>query len=736
MRNLAWVMAAWPLLSLPLAAHPATPGEGGAAAAERAEARGATELDRVLVTARRRAEDAKDVPQSLTVADGAELESRGASDISDMAMLTPNATLYPARAFNSSVTAYIRGVGQFDPIWGMEPGVAVYIDDVALARPQGALLDVLDVERVEVLRGPQGTLYGRNSTGGAIKVVTRAPGPEFGGKAVLTLGDYARRDAKLVLNVPLSETLRMRLAAAGYDRDGYGRNLYTSARTGGRDAAVARFNATWTPAGAVEVRFAWDRTRDRSGPRPARRLAIPDPRVDPDRIPPDPGRYDVRSEAPEKLALDNEGASVTVDWDVRPDWRLRSISAWRRGDSQAVMDMESLSRPYWVLYRDFAERQRSQEFQLHHDGGRSRLVAGLYLFDGTEAGDGRSTTIPQSGNQAPLFNRPTGRIRTRSAALYADWLRGLGGTWELDLGMRYTVERKRATAFNAFYTDGSYTVVRMVNADFTDTADFREPTPRVALSWRPSADTLLYAQASRGFKAGSYNVRANAAAYPESVHPVDSETVVAYEAGAKYASPDGRVQASLALFHNDYRDIQLSVFVPEDDGVGVFPDFRNAGDGVTRGIELEWQLRATDRLRWSGHVGYLDAHYTRYMDGGVDISGSRRFPNAPRWTAGTSLVAESPLRGAGRLRARVDGRYQGGTWPTTDAEPLLRQGGYALWNASLAWTPPRPGWELALRVDNLTDTWYRTTGFAYQTGVVTGYYGPPRTWALTVTRGF
>src|SRR5690606_37982972 len=131
-RNLAWVMAAWPLLSLPLAAHPATPGEGGAAAAERAGARGASELDRALVAARRRAEEAKDVPQSLTVADGAELESRGASDISDMAMLTPNATLYPARAFNSSVTAYIRGVGQFDPIWGMEPGVAVYIDDVAL----------------------------------------------------------------------------------------------------------------------------------------------------------------------------------------------------------------------------------------------------------------------------------------------------------------------------------------------------------------------------------------------------------------------------------------------------------------------------------------------------------------------------------------------------------------------------------------------------------------------------
>lgn len=246
---------------------------------------------------------------------------------------------------------------------------------------------------------------------------------------------------------------------------------------------------------------------------------------------------------------------------------------------------------------------------------------------------------------------------------------------------------------------------------------------------------MLYAQASRGFKSGSYNVRADAVDFPESVRPIDAETVTALEVGAKGAWLDGRLDLAAAVFHNDYRDIQLAVTVPHGPGLG-FPDFRNAGRGTTRGAELEWQARLAPGLRWSGHLGYLDARYDEYIDGGTDVADGRHFPNAPRWTAGTSLVADVPLRSAGWLLARVDGRYQGETRPTTEIDPLLRQGGYSLWNASLAWTSPERRWELALRVDNLADTGYRTTGFAYQSGMVIGYYGPPRTYSLTLARAF
>ena len=696
------------------------------------------QLDTVVVTARRREEELPNVPQAVTAISGEELESRGAQNIAAMAAVTPNLVIHPGRAFNGTVTAYIRGIGQFDSIWGVEPGVGIYLDDVHLARPQGALLDILDVERVEVLRGPQGTLYGRNTLGGAIKVVTRAPSPDFGGSVALTLGDYGRRDAKAVLNLPIGDTLRTRVALAKFDRDGYGRNLFTGADTNARNAGIARINTVWDASSDIEVGIAYDHYRDRSGPPAAARLAVAPPRVDPDQTPLDPGRYDVRSDAPERLDLDNQGASATVDWTLNPDWRLRSITAWRQGESDSVLDMESLARPLWMLTRLFSERQASQEVQLHHDGNGASLVAGLYLFDGRESGSGHNVTTlfgvtPYSGAD--------GTLRTRSAAVYADWVRDFGPGWQLDAGLRYTVERKTATAYNAFYTDATYTTPTPLppyfgrpSADFTDSETYRAPTPSLALARRTSRG-MLYAKASRGFKGGSYNVRANTVTAPGSAHPLDAENVTAFELGARTQWFDSRLSVDATVFHNDYRDIQLSVNTLNTAGE-VFPDFRNAGSGTSQGIELEWRARLVPRLSWTGHVGYLDAGYDEYIDRGVDVASSRDFPNAPEWTAGTSLVADFPLETTGALHARIDGRYQSTVRPTTDTTALLVQPGYALWNASLSWTSPDERWEVALHGDNLGDTRYLTSGFDYPFGITTGYYGPPRTYSLALAYSF
>ena len=695
------------------------------------------QLDTVVVTARRREEAVRDVPQAVTVISGEELESRGAQNIAALGAVTPNLVIHPGRAFNGTVIAYIRGIGQFDSIWGVQPGVGIYLDDVHLARPQGALLDILDVERVEVLRGPQGTLYGRNTLGGAIKVVTRAPTPNIGGRLALTLGDYGQRDAKAILNLPLGETLRTRVALAKYDRDGYGRNLTTGAYTSARDAGVARINAMWNPSGDVEVRFAYDHTRDRSGPPAARRLSVAPITVDPDQTPLDPGRYDVRSDAPEKLDLDTQGGSATVGWTLGPDLQLRSVTAWRQGESDSVLDMESLALPLWMLTRLFSERQVSQEFQLHHDGNGSSLVAGLYLFDGRESGSGHNVTTlfgvtPYSGAD--------GSLRTRSVAVYADWVHDFNDRWQLDAGLRYTVERTTATAYNGFYTDATYTTPTPLppyfgrpSADFTDSETYRAPTPSIALAWRASR-AMLYAKASRGFKGGTYNVRANTVTAPDSAHPVDAETVTAFELGARSEWLDNRLSMDATVFHNDYRDIQLSVLTVDTLGAP-FPDFRNAGRGTTQGMELEWRARLGPRVSWTGQVGYLDARYDEYIDGGVDVASSQHFPNAPKWTAGTSLAADFPLE-AGLLRARIDGRYQSEVHPTTDTTALLLQPGYALWNASLAWTHPDGRWQFTLRGDNLGDARYLTSGFAYPFGITTGYYGPPRTYSLTLEYSF
>lgn len=690
------------------------------------------DLDAIVVTARRRPELLQSIPGAVTAVSGEELDARGAHDITALAERTPNLVIYPARAFNNTVTAYIRGIGQFDPIWGVDPGVGIYIDDVYMARPQGALLDVIDVERVEVLRGPQGTLYGRNTLAGAIKVVPRSPAPAFGGRVSLTAGTYGRRDERLVLNLPAGASLRTRLALGKYDRDGYGRNLATGEQAGARDAAVGRFTALWMPAEDVTVQFAWDRTRDRSGPPPARRLAIPPPAIDPARTPLDPGPHDVRSDTGESSALDNAGTSLTVDWTLASSWRLRSISAWRHGDSNAVLDMDSLPRPIWKLQRDFRESQRSHEIQLHFDGDATDFVSGIYWFEGTEAGDGRSSAII---HRPTPFYGAAGSIRTRSGALYANLTHRFNERWEIDAGLRHTVERKSISAYNASYADGSFRPVAVVLADFADSTRYRAWTPRLALSWKPRDALLVYAQASRGFKGGSYNVRANALAFPQSVHPLDAETVVAYELGAKTQWFDGRLQANATVFRNDYRDIQLSVLSDDPRFPSGFPDFRNAGRGVAQGAELEWRLRLGKHVEWVAHAARLDTRYGRYLENGVDVAGSRRFPNAPRSSAGSSLIGEFPAM-RGRLRARIDGRYQSETWPTTDLAPVLRQGGYALWNASLGWTSPLQRWSVTLRGENLGDQAYRTSGFAYPFGIATGYYGPPRTVSLTLDYGF
>jgi iron complex outermembrane receptor protein len=255
------------------------------------------------------------------------------------------------------------------------------------------------------------------------------------------------------------------------------------------------------------------------------------------------------------------------------------------------------------------------------------------------------------------------------------------------------------------------------------------------VAWRASDTALLYAKASRGFKGGSYNVRANTVTAPGSAHPLDAETVTAFELGAKASWHDGRLALAANVFRNDYRDIQLSVTTVNTVG-GVFPDFRNAGRGTAQGAELEWRARLHRHLSWDGHVGYLDTRYDEYIDRGVDVASSRVFPNAPRWTAGTSLAADLPLASGASLRARLDGRYQAQVRSTTDLSPLLVQPGYAVWNASLSWRSPDQRWELTLRAANLGDTRYLTSGFTYPFGITTGYYGPPRTHSLTLAYSF
>ncbi|MET0336905.1 MAG: TonB-dependent receptor, partial [Caulobacter sp.] len=225
-------------------------------------------IEEVIVTARRREESLKDVPVSVSALGAERLEAMGAADITTLQQQTPNATVQVARGSNSTLISFIRGVGQQDPLWGFEPGVGLYVDDVYVARPQGAVLDIFDIERIEVLRGPQGTLYGRNTIGGAIKYVTKKldlTRPQFTARG--SLGSYDQRDFMVTGSVPLTDTLAIGGAVASYDRDGFGKNLNTGEEHYDKDVFAYRASAEYAPTDDLFFRFAYDKVEDNSNPR-------------------------------------------------------------------------------------------------------------------------------------------------------------------------------------------------------------------------------------------------------------------------------------------------------------------------------------------------------------------------------------------------------------------------------------------------------------------------------------
>ena len=583
-----------------------------------------------------------------------------------------------------------------------------------------------------MLRGPQGTLYGKNTIGGAIKYITRAPDPYFSGSVVVTAGSYDRLDGKALLNIPFSDTLRSRFAFGRYTRDGYGTNLITGEDVSDRDATVMRATIDWLPAENVDARLAWDRYRDRSHVIGAHRLFTS---RFPPYTPPDPSRFDVRSDAPNQDDTDAEGGSLTVNWAIDDAWRFKSVTAHRTGDSFGYIDFDTLPQQFATLNRDFHDEQTSQEFQLQWNQGATHAVAGLYWSDGEAAGSGHVS------NGIVRFTDTHGAIWTRSQAVYADVTWDMTAHTSAELGLRYTHEDKRASVITRA-TDSTFQQTLEIRAFFNDATTFDAFSPRIALTWKPTDTAMYYVQATRGFKGGTYNIRAETVVLPESALPLQDETATSLEAGAKAQWREGRITLDTALFRTDYRDIQLSVSVPFDsDGDGIpddtFGDFRNAGKGTMQGVELETSARMGQYLRVLGHVAHLDTRYDEYISGGVDIASTSRFPNAPEWTAGASAIGEWPLPGGSTFDARLDVSYQSAMYATTDIEAFLLQPGRTLWNASLSWQSPNHDWEVALIGQNLSDKAYRQGSFWLPTlGLATTYYGAPRTFALSITYSF
>jgi iron complex outermembrane receptor protein len=722
----------------------------------------------IVVTSRRRSELLLNVPIAVTAYSGEQLDRKGALDITDVAATTPNVTLEVSRGTNSTLTPFIRGIGQQDPVAGFEQGVGVYLDDVYLNRPQAAVLDIYDVERIEVLRGPQGTLYGRNTIGGAIKYVTRRIPTDAPHMSIRTnLGTHHQADLIGTVSAPLGSGLAVQIAAARLSNNGFGKNLTTGLRNYNKDVVATRGTIEFAPSDAVFVRLAGDYTWDDSNPRGGHRLipslctalcgltsaAVPSNVFDTAGGLNDP-RQRVRA----------GGVSLFGEFGIN-DWlKFRSITAYRRDRSFTPIDFDATAAVDVDVPAIYRNHQFSQEFQLVADKGPLQGVAGVYYLKANafDVFDVRLYTTGAALKVPGLTAATRGNVDTKTWAAFTDLTYNFSPQWAVSLGARYTNDKRHATVFReTLFNGGSPELggsngfgvgvplgAAAVTSNFEGSRTDKAFTPRASVNFKPNENNNIYLSYSRGFKGGGFDPRGQSTAC---IAPTggacnaeqlfdfmsfDPEKVDSYEAGYKASLFNRRLQFALAVFQANYKDVQIpGSFGAVINGVPTFVGVTtNAAKARFRGVELETNVRiaqdmatAGDRLSFAGTLGYLNAKYLNYTTIAFfdeithlplakpiteDLAGSRKIQNTPKWTLSSSLDYATPAFG-GRLDVNTTVSYRSASQQFELAIPGLDQGGFALWDANLVWRSPGNRYEFGIHGKNLANKRYLVSGYNF-----------------------
>ncbi|MDO9075130.1 MAG: TonB-dependent receptor [Rubrivivax sp.] len=753
-----------------------------AQAAPAAPAASAAAAEQVVVTARRREELLQDVPGSVSAISGAELERAGIPDITALSNLIPNTTLKNSRATNSTLTAFIRGIGQQDPVAGYEQGVGIYLDDVYLARPQGALTDIYDLERIEVLRGPQGTLYGRNTIGGAVKYVTRKLAAQTEVNVKATLGNYGQRDIVVKASTPVNEMFRIGASVASFNRDGFGKNVVTGADNYSKEIVAGRVTAELTPTNNLFIRISADRTVDDSLPRAGYRLT---PGPAPTNEPVLTGKYDTRANLYTTLGHQQQvvthGASALIDYTINDTLSFKSITARRGSKSYAPIDFDSLNTALFEAPAIYTDRQTSQEFQLSYNTPRLKGVAGLYFMRANAFNE--FDVLYNAAGGLSLYTLDD--IDTSTWALYADGSYSLTDKFNIDFGGRYTSDQREARIFKATYlglagspTLGNPAAVGLppntnLGKDDLNRTD-KKFTPKIGFGWKFAPQHNLYGSYAAGFKGGFFDPRMDLGGNPNSAlslekrRGVEPEEADTYELGLKSTFNQGRVQTNAAVFYTSYTNVQIPGSTPTYDASGNVNGFAgnvtNAGKAKIQGLELEAMARVTDAFAVSGMVSFIDAEYKEWIVANgqtganaalVNVASYAEFQNTPKRSASVTATYDWPLAVMGRSGTLSLGNtvsykslvYQGEFVRTSGIAALdvnvaqlqaTAQPAYSLWDASLVWTSSDRKLQVSLIGRNLTDKRYIVAGYPFASffNTITAFYGDPRTVKATVNVKF
>lgn len=680
----------------------------------------------ILVTAQRRTERLQDVPIAVVAVTGDALQDAGVKNLTDVGQLVPNLTV--STSVGQAIT-YLRGVGTSFGFPTYETPVAVYVDGIYYASAQSLLFDLPNVDRLEVLKGPQGTLFGRNATGGLIQIFTREPGQELKASANISYGNYETIRGDAYIGGPITDTLSADLTVAGNTMgEGWGTNLFTGTDAN-RNFHTISVRSKWVfrPTDRTKITLIGDFT-DQEGSLIQPR--IPRGSVSSFGVPVRGDYWDVDTNIDSIGANRNYGASLKIEQDLGFANLMNQVG-FRHARSRYMFDLDVSPVPFLHSDPFDDEQQFSEELQLSSvDGSNLQWTAGVFYFKVKGAFDPLNTYFTGGPELNPVFPLTTFLI---DAVANGESISGYAqGTYEflprtnLTLGVRYTHESYsvRSDQF-AFLADG--TPIGNIASVPKRTASENKPTFRVALDHRFSPEVLAYASFNTGFKRGGFNMTGFDP-------PFEAETVSAYETGLKTDLFDRRLRLNLAAFYYDYRNIQISQFAGGSSFILNGPRARNYG------AEADFEAVVTDDFRVTGSLGYLNAKYVRYPNHPSSVVPEGGIPLQPRDVSGNDLIKSPRFQSSLNLQyspSAIDGLQLNGTWQYNsgfyvNADNVVRQPAFSRFNASVFWAPADTRINVRLWANNITNEAVLAYGNNQLDGTHYVNYEAPRTYGITL----
>ncbi|MEX2524290.1 MAG: TonB-dependent receptor [Gammaproteobacteria bacterium] len=727
-------------------------------------------LEEVVVTAQKREESIQDVGIAITALDENRLVDARVNNIQDLQNMAPGLTIGESFGFSQIM---IRGVGTDNPFAGGDPSVAMHVDGVVTGQSSAQLGSLFDMQRIEVLRGPQGTLYGRNTTGGSINVITNKPTEELSGYARLTGGNHELFQFEGAVGGPLTDQLRGRIATRIVERGGYGENLADGSDIDDASQQSVRGHLQWlaTPDLDVLLSMEYHREDDRNYTPKFRAGSYPNapvPALEPQPIganrAADP--RDIYSDVSLQNKREQWSITGTVNWQINNAYKLTSISNFQTFEKIPHQDFDMTDTAFYTQSEQFETDQFSQELQLHYDGNRINGLVGLYYYNEEIKSDNRlhqAIPVPPCGPATStvldydiddLCFHFRGAVNAEAAAVFANFNFAFTDNVTINLGGRYSYETRKGFTdrwfvpgmFDPSTFDPVTGTFDPAPITFADEGSFNDFTPRVGIEWNATEDLMVYATYTEGFKSGIL-------LSGQTTPLLEPETVEAFELGMKGQFFNNRVQLNAAAFTYNYSDLQLGRAVPAG-ATGFTLVYENAAQAEVEGFELETSWLVTDQFRIDGSVTYLDAVFTDYVTTdpfdtvffqlglagpppGEQLSGNRLI-QAPEWAWTLRGVYDFALPYNGWTgQAALEAAFKDDVYFTQFNHDALGQDSVTTLNANMKFVSGDGTWSLNLWGKNLTDEEIYTGTFIINgSRTNAGMLRPPRTFGATVGYNF